>query len=91
LTAALKASADLAQSTGDDITTGSSMYALTEEAARRLDPQPPAPAPAPPARAAGGGGGAGGAPMCRVDPLNRTEAALSKLAFAEAPMMPRSS
>nr|CDJ86774.1 Serine threonine protein kinase-related domain containing protein [Haemonchus contortus] len=91
LTAALKASADLAQSTGDDITTGSSMYALTEEAARRLDPQPPAPAPAPPARAGGGGGGAGGAPMCRVDPLNRTEAALSKLAFAEAPMMPRSS
>ncbi|KAK6030499.1 Kunitz/Bovine pancreatic trypsin inhibitor domain protein [Ostertagia ostertagi] len=49
LTAALKASADLAQSTGDDITTGSSMYALTEEAARRLDPQ-----------AAPLGGGAGG-------------------------------
>ncbi|KAK5981887.1 Nuclear receptor-binding, partial [Trichostrongylus colubriformis] len=84
LTAALKASADLAQSTGDDITTGSSMYALTEEAARRLNPHPPT-------TIGGGGGGAGGAPMCRVDPLNRTEAALSKLTFAEAPMMPPSS
>lgn len=82
LAAALKASADLAQSTGDDVTTGSSMYALTEEAAA--------------ARRAGSSSQAAigvGSSVCRVDPLNRTEAATlaAKLTFAKAAPIPPSS
>lgn len=73
LAAALKASADLAQSTGDDVTTGSSMYTLTEDN-RRLGP------PAAPSLATTRSS------TCRIGPsLNETEAALSKLAFAKPP------
>ncbi|KAL6731942.1 hypothetical protein Aduo_002759 [Ancylostoma duodenale] len=77
LATALKASADLAQSTGDDVTTGSSMYAVTEDA-RRGDAAAQQPAVA-------------GSATCRVDPLNSREAVLSKLAFAEPPVAPSSS
>lgn len=75
LATALKASADLAQSTGDDVTTGSSMYAVTEDARRGDAAQP----------------GVAGSASCRVDPLNSREAVLSKLAFAEPPVAPSSS
>ncbi|KAK6731839.1 hypothetical protein RB195_007974 [Necator americanus] len=74
LATSLKASADLAQSTGDDVTTGSSMYAVTEDAHRTVAAQ---------------AGVAGSAP-CRVDPLNTREAVLSKLTFAESRVAPSS-
>lgn len=80
LATALKASADLAQSTGDDVTTGSSMYAVTDDARRTDVATSQSPLPA-----------AAGSATCRVDPLNRTESALAaKLTFADAPVPPYS-
>ncbi|KJH42168.1 hypothetical protein DICVIV_11856 [Dictyocaulus viviparus] len=76
LAAALKASADLAQSTGDDVTTGSSMYALTEDSRRLGLAVPPLIV--------------GSSTRC-AEPLGEAEVALSKLAFPESSPVPPSS